>query len=240
MKKFALIFSIIVVLVLAGVGVYSILPKENTTPTGQISLEVENVTLKVDEEVKVEYSVSTTKAVIVMEIENVSIAELRPLATGFYVKGLKEGSSIISVTASYGAKKVTKTATIVVKSKEEGETDNPAPIDDNPEPDDPNDQDETPNIPIENKPVVEFLNLFKCEYSSKTFTIDANKLALFSIVCNENIESISLFSQSKNLVITLANDIGNNTYKILGLQTGEYVFILNINGHAFEYNVVVK
>ena len=147
MKKFALIFSIVVVLILVGVGVYAVLPEHDTAPTGSISLDVEDIEIKVGEEAKIEYSVSSTNLVVVMEIEDVSIAQLKSLSTGFYVVGLKEGLSILSVTASRGKEKVTKTATITVSSDGNEVIDNPKPIDDNPnpaEPDNPNDGDEEP------------------------------------------------------------------------------------------------
>lgn len=243
MKKFALIFSIVVVLILVGVGVYAILPEHDTAPTGNISLDVEDIEIKVGEEAKIEYSVSSTNLVVVMEIEDVSIAQLKSLSTGFYVVGLKEGLSILSVTASRGKEKVTKTATITVSSDSNEVIDNPKPIDDNPnpaEPDAPNDGDEEQENPVLNEIVVEFSNLFRCQYADKTFTIEVNKFSMFSICSNKNIQSINLVSQNENLKITLANDIGNDTYKMTGLIAGEYTFNLYINGYIFSYKVIVK
>lgn len=236
MKKFALIFSIVVVLILVGVGVYAILPEHDTAPTGNISLDVEDIEIKVGEEAKIEYSVSSTNLVVVMEIEDVSIAQLKSLTTGFYVVGLKEGLSILSVTASRGKEKVTKTATITVSSDGNEMIDNPNPA----EPDAPNDGDEESENPVLNEIVVEFSNLFRCQYADKTFTIEVNKFSMFSICSNKNIQSINLVSQNENLKIVPANDIGNNTYKMTGLIVGEYTFNLYINGYIFSYKVIVE
>lgn len=243
MKKFALIFSIVMVLILVGTGVYVVLPKHDTSPTGSISLDVEDIEIKVGEEAKIEYSISSTNLVVVMEIEDVTIAQLKSFSTGFYAIGLKEGLSILSVTASRGKEKVTKSSTITVSGDGNEVIDNPKPIDDNPnptEPDDSNDGDQEPENPVLNEIVVEFSNLLRCQYADKTFTIETNKFSMFSICCNENIKSIRLASQNENLKIVPANDIGNNTYKMTGLIAGEYTFNLYINAYIFSYKVIVE
>lgn len=241
MKKFALIFSVVAIIFLMGVGVYAVLQKDNSSLTEDISLEVEDIELKVGEESKIEYSVSSKNLVIVMEIEDVDIAQLKSLSTGFYVTGLKEGSSILNITAFQGEEKVTRIAKIVVSNDDDKVIDDPTPIDDSPEiidSDNPNDNNEEPENPVSNDLVVEFPNLFKCEYANETFTIETNKISMFSISCNKNIDTINIISQNENLEITSASDIGNNTYKITALLPGEYTFDIHVNGYIFSYKVI--
>ena len=245
-----LIFIPIIALVI--VGIFLAIPDENNKP---LSIEANDLLLKVGEKKTVSYSVSIEQAVCDFDIDNEAVA----IVSGGEILGVNEGETELTITAKYGNEISNKVVNVVVEKSDlndgnenqnpdENQPSNPE-IPDVPEnPDTPNDgdnvEDNNPTEDDENEdsngsdeqvPDDDVdIKLYVNGVLAEDIVLTSGKVSLLRI---EASKEFSLISNNLNLVIEELKGVPN-TFKINSQSVG--VYSLTIKGENFEKTVVVN
>ncbi len=232
MKKSVITITSIVIAVVVALIIFFAIPKTGAT---NLVINVNDISLKLDEKSKVNYSSSISDAIITMVVEDDDIAQLTISSDGFYITGSKVGNTYLTLTGRYGNQVIEKVAKVSV-SKTSSSDENNSSEDENSKPTDDEDNKED-----ENELIISFSNLNRCEIEGNNIFLTENKLAIFSVDANVNIESgTNIYSNSEDLTINYLQDIGDNTYSIKATSAGEYDLCIEINGIESWFNVVVS
>lgn len=245
-----LIFIPIIALVI--VGIFLAIPDENNKP---LSIEANDLLLKVGEKKTVSYSVSIEQAVCDFNIDNEAVA----IVSGGEILGVNEGETELTITAKYGNEISNKVVNVVVEKSDlndgnenqnpdENQPSNPE-IPDVPEnPDTPNDgdnvEDNNPTEDDENEDsngsdeqVPENgvdIKLYVNGVLAEDIVLTSGKVSLLRI---EASKEFSLISNNLNLIMEELKGVPN-TFKISSQSIGVYSLI--IKGENFEKTVVVN
>ena len=245
-----LIFIPIIALVI--VGIFLAIPDENNKP---LSIETNDLLLKVGEKKTVSYSVSIEQAVCDFNIDNEAVA----IVSGGEILGVNEGETELTITAKYGNEISNKVVNVVVEKSDlndgnenqnpdENEPSNPE-IPNVPEnPDTPNDgdnvEDNNPTEDDENEdsngsdeqvPDDDVdIKLYVNGVLAEDIVLTSGKVSLLRI---EASKEFSLISNNLNLIMEELKGVPN-TFKISSQSIGVYSLI--IKGENFEKTVVVN
>ena len=245
-----LIFIPIIALVI--VGIFLAIPDENNKP---LSIEANDLLLKVGEKKTVSYSVSIEQAVCDFDIDNEDVA----IVSGGEILGVNEGETELTITAKYGNEISNKVVNVVVEKSDlndgnenqnpdENEPSNPE-IPDVPEnPDTPNngdkvednnptedDENEDSNGSDEQVPENDVdIKLYVNGVLAEDIVLTSGKVSLLRI---EASKEFSLISNNLNLIMEELKGVPN-TFKISSQSIGVYSLI--IKGENFEKTVVVN
>lgn len=245
-----LIFIPIIALVI--VGIFLAIPDENNKP---LSIEANDLLLKVGEKKTVSYSVSIEQAVCDFNIDNEAVA----IVSGGEILGVNEGETELTITAKYGNEISNKVVNVVVEKSDlsdgnenqnpdENEPSNPE-IPNVPEnPDTPNDgdnvEDNNPTEDDENEdsngsdeqvPENDVdIKLYVNGVLAEDIVLTSGKVSLLRI---EASKEFSLISNNLNLIMEELKGVPN-TFKISSQSIGVYSLI--IKGENFEKTVVVN
>lgn len=245
-----LIFIPIIALVI--VGIFLAIPDENNKP---LSIEANDLLLKVGEKKTVSYSVSIEQAVCDFDIDNEDVA----IVSGGEILGVNEGETELTITAKYGNEISNKVVNVVVEKSDlsdgnenqnpdENEPSNPE-IPNVPEnPDTPNDgdnvEDNNPTEDDENEdsngsdeqvPENDVdIKLYVNGVLAEDIVLTSGKVSLLRI---EASKEFSLISNNLNLIMEELKGVPN-TFKISSQSIGVYSLI--IKGENFEKTVVVN
>ncbi len=233
MKKSVITITSIVIAVAVALIIFFTIPKTGAT---NLVININDISLKLDEKSKVNYSSSISDAIITMVVEDDDIAQLTISSDGFYITGNKVGNTYLTLTGRYGNQVIEKVAKVSVSKTSSSSDENNSSDDENNKPtgDENNKEDE-------NELIISFSNLNRCEIEENNIFLSENKLAIFSVDANVNIESgTNIYSNSEDLTINYLQDIGDNTYSIKAISAGEYDLCIEINGIESWFNVVVS
>lgn len=245
-----LIFIPIIALVI--VGIFLAIPDENNKP---LSIEANDLLLKVGEKKTVSYSVSIEQAVCDFDIDNEAVA----IVSGGEILGVNEGETELTITAKYGNELSNKVVNVVVEKSDlndgnenqnpdENQPSNPE-IPDVPEnPDTPNDgdnvEDNNPTEDDENEdsngsdeqvPENDVdIKLYVNGVLAEDIVLTSGKVSLLRIEASKD---FSLISNNLNLIMEELKGVPN-TFKISSQSIGVYSLI--IKGENFEKTVVVN
>ncbi len=246
MKKSVITITSIVIAVIVALIIFFAIPKTGAT---NLVININDISLKLDEKSKVNYSSSISDAIITMVVEDDDIAQLTISSNGFYITGSKVGNTYLTLTGRYGdqvIEKVAKVSVLGTTNVDENEPNDDKPNTNKPNIDESNDEvnkptDSEDNNKDANDLIISFSNLNRCKIENNNIFLTENDLAIFSINANVNIEGKTyIYSNSENLIISYLQDIGDNTYSIKALSTGEYQLCIEINGIESWFNVVVS
>lgn len=205
------------------------LPKNNHTP---LTISANDITLNVDEEKDLSYTVSNPYAVVTFEIENKNIAT----SNSFKIKGLQEGETEITLHAKYNTLSalckckiyvVDVTSSPTLPDDNENNSDSSIPSDEeNNSTSKPNEDTDNPSTTpddetTENKYInFEIINQNGCQIDDKTITITKGKNCYFQLNSNEfsNWEDCT-FETTNNIQISKIT-VGFNSWKIIAQESG--------------------
>lgn len=240
MKKYILFILCFVVASSIGLSVYFTIPKEN--PIEDFVLNVQDVSVKIGEKQKLNYSVSIEDAVISVNISDKSIAKVVFENSLIYIQGCAKGDTEISLSATYRGETKKEVAIVQVSQTENIETPTtPEPSDDEEKSDENqdnglNDSNETENSDI----TLSFSNLRNCSVEGNIITITHAKEAMLTITANINTESVEIEFTNSGLS-TLTQDLGNRTFKFNCDNIGEFEFYVIVNStYRVKCNLLVK
>ena len=209
MKK---IFGIIISLLLiagSGVGVYYVVKESSVS----LQISVENVELFTEQSQAVKYSCSIKDAEVTFSVADTSIAKVEKKDADFIVTGLSAGTTKLNMVAKYNKYKNFSEATIVVKAKEEDETD----------------------VEIE----YELYGVNNFGVSGNNILMTAEEPSLFSVVSSSgNINSVSVTCSDENVIVTPKTT--NKSFKLECSHAGEYELVVTVNGFEKIYNLHVE
>lgn len=209
MKK---IFGIILSLLLiagSGVGVYYVIKESSVS----LKIGVENVELFAEQSQAVKYSCNIKDAEVTFSVDDASIAKVEKKDADFIVTGLSAGTTKLNMVAKYNKYKNFSEATIVVKAKEEDETD----------------------VEIE----YELYGVNNFGVSGNNILMTAEEPSLFSVISNSgNINSVSVTCSDENVIVT--SKTTNKSFKIECLNAGDYELVITVNGFEKIFNLHVE
>lgn len=231
MKKSVITITSIVIAIAVALIIFFAIPKTGAT---NLVINVNDISLKLNEKSKIDYFSSISDAIITMDVEDDNVAQLTISSDGFYITGNKVGNTYLTLTGKYGNQVIEKVAKVsVLKASSSNENDS------NEEDNKPTDGED--NGEDENELIISFSNLNRCEIENNTIFLTANRLAMFSVNANVNIESkMNIYSNCDDLTINYLQDIGDNTYSIKAASVGEYDLCIEINGIESWFNVVAS
>lgn len=205
-------------------------------------LSADDITLSVGEKEKIQYETSIEDAVFACEIEDCSVAKLFIKENSYWVEGLLTGETFLTITGKYKGEKVEEIVNITITNTE-------SPVEEplQEEFDDVEDfkeieEEKTPNTDTKTDKELKlsFSNLMNCTIDEKTIKMTANKMAIFSINCEENIETSEIISNDEKVVVTKLKDVGYNTYKLKTTETGTFEILIKINNQQQLWTVFAE
>ena len=209
MKKILGIIISLMLIAGSGVGVYYVVKESSVS----LQISVENVELFTEQSQAVKYSCSIKDAEVTFSVADTSIAKVEKKDADFIVTGLSAGTTKLNMVAKYNKYKNFGEATIVVKAKEEDETD----------------------VEIE----YELHGVNNFTVSDNYILMTAEEPSLFSVVSSSgNINSVSVTCSDENVIVTPKTT--NKSFKLECSHAGEYELVVTVNGFEKIFNLHVE
>ncbi len=240
MKKLLIALATVLVAVLSGVIVYFAIPKDESI---DLNVTVKNIIVEVDEEAVINYTVSHKDAFVTFEIKDKNIASIKSVNSQNRIHGIVVGETEIVIKAKYKGVSADATAKVYVvakaNSENPGESEPTIPDDPNETPDDPGNDDEGgSDTPIEQAPKIIFNNLKNCTVEGNKIFIGDVSYSLVQITTENGVGSITFEYDTTKMSISLNDMIGNNTYKIVVYESGEFDLKITIDENIYQMIVV--
>lgn len=248
-KKIVLALASVLIAVLVGTAVYFALPQQKDV---NLKIDADNLSVNVQETVKLEYTVSIENALVTISIKDKNVANIITNSDGYFVSGISKGQTDLIISGQYRSESAVKTILIVVnesstpQNDENGNNSNheEQPISPEPtEPDDPDNEngstDETPpdnneeNNQDDENQEIGFTNLRNCSLNGNTIIAEKSTI-IFTIVFDDSFTDLEvLFDGTLQSADT---NLGNNTYKLN--VTGTHILQIKINSKTYVYEII--